>query len=130
MLIDPKGSPVRPALEETGGGTARFLHQAPEEIEVKADAGPDGAPPGSSSRRTSSSLADLDGRPVPVLTANAHHIGVRVPAGSHKIRFWIDRRPLHRALWGALAGLIGIVGLGWWGSRPSVRTPAKIPGLP
>jgi hypothetical protein len=116
VLIDPKGSPVRPPLEETGGGTARFLRVAPEEIEVEADAGPGGALL-VLQRANLLFLADLDGRAAPVLTANAHHIGVRIPAGSHKVRFWIDRRPLHRALWGALAGLIGVVGLGWWGYR-------------
>ena len=56
-------------------------------------------------------LADLDGHPVRVVTANGHHIGVRIPAGRHRVRFWIDRRPLHRALWGALAGVIGVIGL-------------------
>jgi len=112
VLIDPKGSPVQP-LEETGGGTARFLHVAPEEIEVETDAGSRGALL-VLQRANLLFLADLDGKPARVLTANAHHIGVRIPEGHHKVRFWIDRRPLHRALWGALAGLIGIVGLGLW----------------
>jgi len=113
VVIEPKGSPVRP-LEETGGGTARFLRMEPEEIEVEAEAGPGGALL-VLQRANLLFLAELDGRPVRVLTANAHHIGVRVPAGRHRVRFWIDRRPLHRALWGALAGLIGVVALGWWG---------------
>ncbi|MFY9825781.1 MAG: hypothetical protein WAM82_30685 [Thermoanaerobaculia bacterium] len=124
VLIDPKGSSPRP-VEETGGGTARFLRVAPEEIEVEADAGPGGALL-VLQRANLLFLADLDGKPAPVLTANAHHIGVRIPAGRHRVLFWIDRRPLHRALWGALAGLIGVVGVGWFswkrGSVPETRT--------
>ncbi|HYX25038.1 MAG TPA: hypothetical protein VFC23_12855 [Thermoanaerobaculia bacterium] len=115
VLIDQGGR-----LEETGGGTARFLRVAPEEIEVEADAGPAGALL-VLQRANLLFLADLDGRPVQVRTANAHHIGVRIPAGRHRVRFWIDRRPLHRALWGAAAGLIGVVGLAWW--RPRNRRP-------
>jgi hypothetical protein len=122
VLIEPRGAPVRP-LEETGGGTARFLRMEPEEIEVAADAGPGGALL-VLQRANLLFLADLDGQPAPVLTANAHHTGVRIPAGHHRVRFWIDRRPLHRALWGALAGLIGIVGVGWW-ARRQLPVPAR-----
>jgi hypothetical protein len=114
ITLDKMG-PGQP-LEETGGGTARFLRVAPEEIEVEAEAGRGGALL-VLQRANLLFKADLDDRPAPVLTANAHHIGVQVPEGRHRLRFWIDRRPLHRSLWGAAAGLIGVVGLGWWGSR-------------
>jgi hypothetical protein len=114
--ITPDKRGLGKPLEETGGGSARFLRVAPEEIEVEAEAGRGGALL-VLQRANLLFNADLDGRPARVLTANAHHIGVQVPEGRHRLRFWIDRRPLHRSLWGAVAGLIGVAGLGWWGSR-------------
>ena len=65
----------------------------------------------------SSSFAD--GRPAEIYTANGYRMAVDVPQGRHQVRFWIDRRPLHRALAGALAGLLLLMlpGLAWWGRR-------------
>ncbi len=51
--------------------------------------------------------ATVDGREVPILIANLHRIGVRVPEGEHRVEIRTDRRPLTRSLWIALAGLIG-----------------------
>ncbi|HEX4965415.1 MAG TPA: hypothetical protein VF173_31685 [Thermoanaerobaculia bacterium] len=117
VLIVPPGG----RLEETSGGTARFVRTDPEDVEVEAEAGPSGALL-VLQRANLLFLADLDGHPVRVVTANGHHLGVRVPAGRHRVRFWIDRRPLHRALWGALAGVIGVVGLAVF-SRPRSSSP-------
>jgi hypothetical protein len=56
-------------------------------------------------------LATLDGLPVPTEVANLHHLGIAVPAGRHRLRIATDRRPLHRAAWGALAGGLVLLAL-------------------
>ncbi len=42
--------------------------------------------------------ARLDGRPVPVLVANARDLAVAVPPGNHHVEFSYDRRPFHRGV--------------------------------
>jgi hypothetical protein len=42
--------------------------------------------------------AKLDGRPVPVLVANARDLAVAVPAGSHRVEFFYDRAPFGRGV--------------------------------
>ena len=108
----PPGS----AKQVTIGGTARFLRDGAESFEVETNAGPGGA--ALVAQRTNLLFeAALDGRPAEVYTANGYRLAVDVPEGRHRVRFWIDRRPLHRALAGALVGLLMLPGLAWWG-RP------------
>ena len=74
--------------------------------------------------------ATVDGRPARVLTANVHRIGVQVPAGTHRVRLYLDRRPLHRSLLGALVGLLLLPGLAVWGRRgnqPERNSPSMVP---
>jgi len=98
------------AKQVTIGGTARLLRDGPESFEVETDAGPGGA--ALVVQRTNLLFeAALDGRPAEVYTANGYRTAVDVPQGRHQVRFRIDRRPLHRALAGALAGLLMLPGL-------------------
>lgn len=49
--------------------------------------------------------ASVDGRPVPVHAANLSRIGIEVPAGLHRVRVWVDRRPF------AIGGSLSAIGL-------------------
>ena len=46
--------------------------------------------------------AEVDGRPAPLVAVNIHRLGLELDAGSHRVRLWVDRRPL----W--LAGLVAV----------------------
>ncbi|HEV8582278.1 MAG TPA: hypothetical protein VGX68_24675 [Thermoanaerobaculia bacterium] len=111
VLIGPGPSP-----QTTGGGSARILRRGPESLEVATAAGPGGALL-VIQRANLLFHATIDGRPARVLTANAHRIGVQVPAGAHRVRLEIDRAPLRRSLLGTLAGVLLLPVFGWWGSR-------------
>ena len=102
----------------TGGGTARILRRGPESYDIAVDAGPGGALL-VVQRSNLLFTATIDGKPVAVRTANAYRIGIVVPAGRHRVRLYVDRAPLHRSLAAALAGLLLVPGLGWWGWRIS-----------
>jgi hypothetical protein len=105
-----------PARQVTGGGTARFLRRGPESFEIETAAGPGGAL--LAVQRTNLLFqAAIDSHPTPLFTANAYRIGVDVPEGRHRVRFWIDRGPLHRSLAMAVIGLLLVPGLAWWGRR-------------
>jgi hypothetical protein len=114
VLAGPAGAP-----QATGGGRARILRRGPESLVIETAAGPGGA---LLVVQRSNLLfeATLDGRPAEVLTANAYRIGVQVPAGRHRVRLAIDRGPLRRSLVGALAGILLLPVLGWWGRRGRV----------
>ncbi len=108
------------------GGTVRLLRRKPEEMEIETRS------PGGSllvvQRANLLFKATVDGRPARVLTANVHRIGVEVPAGTHRVRLYIDRRPLHRSLLGALAGLLLLPALAAWGRRqPERNSPSIVP---
>ena len=106
--------------EILGGGTARILRRGPESYEIEANVRPGGAIL-VLQRAHLLFKATVDGRPAEILTANTHRIGVRLPAGRHTVRFFIDRRPFHRSLAGAAIGLLLLPGLVWWEKR--VRYP-------
>ncbi|HXT22735.1 MAG TPA: hypothetical protein VN923_18455, partial [Thermoanaerobaculia bacterium] len=55
--------------------------------------------------------AAVDDGAAPVLVADLHRLAVAVPAGEHRVRLWVDRTPLHRALSGAVAGLLTLLAL-------------------
>lgn len=99
-----------------GGGTARITRRGPESFEIVTEAGAGGALL-VLQRADLLFEATVDGRSAEVDTANAHRIGVEVPAGRHTVRLFMDRRPLHRSLAGALAGLLLLPLLVWWGRR-------------
>lgn len=127
-LTDPGFDPRSDAVifgrgrspETTGGGVARVLRHGPESCEIETDAGAGGA---LLVVQRSNLLfeAAIDGHPAEVRTANAYRIGIEVPAGRHRVRLFIDRRPLHRSLAAALAGLLLLPGLAWWGRSCRIR---------
>ncbi|HEY3566678.1 MAG TPA: hypothetical protein VGP73_02000 [Thermoanaerobaculia bacterium] len=125
-LKDPGFDPARDAVifgksilpEVTGGGTARILRRGPESYEIETAAGPGGALL-VVQRANLLFQATIDGRPAEVRTANAYRIGIEVPAGTHRVRLFVDRGPLHRSILGAVVGLLLLPGLGWWGRRQS-----------
>jgi hypothetical protein len=55
--------------------------------------------------------AQVDGRPVRVLVANARDLAVAVPAGSHQVTFAWDRTPFHRGVASQAAALVSILAL-------------------
>ncbi len=121
--FDPRTDAVLPGpgqpMEMTGGGSARILRRGPESLEIETAAGPGG---GLLVVQRADLLfhATIDGRPAEVLTANAFRIGVQVPAGLHRVRLDVDRRPLHRSLWGTMGGVLLLVVLARLG-RPRPR---------
>jgi len=117
-IIDP-GKP----MTATGGGGARIRRRGREEMEIETAAGPGGALL-VVQRANLLFKAAIDGRPARVRTANAHRIGVDVPAGAHRVRLYVDRRPLHRSLLGLLAGLLLLPALALWGRRRLLRYPS------
>jgi hypothetical protein len=56
--------------------------------------------------------ARLDGRPVPVLVANARDLAVAVPAGNHHVDFEYDRAPFQRGVTLQATGFLLIVLVG------------------
>jgi hypothetical protein len=111
------------------GGSARILRQGREEMEIETAAGPGGSLL-VVQRANLLFKALIDGRRARILTANAHRIGIQVPAGTHRVKLYLDRRPLHRSLLGALVGLLLLPALAWWGRRRGTNAPDKIPSLP
>ena len=53
--------------------------------------------------------------------ANLHRVGLELPAGSHRVRIWIDRTPFNRALGGAALGLAALPLLAFAGARAGRR---------
>ena len=53
--------------------------------------------------------ARLDGRPAPVLVANARDLAVAVPAGSHRVEFEYDRGPFSRGVGLQAAALLFVL---------------------
>jgi hypothetical protein len=98
------------------GGQARIVEKGPESLEIEAVAGPGGSLL-VVQRSHILYKAEIDGREAEVLTANLHRLGVEVPPGRHRVRFWIDRQPLQRAFFAVALGLALLPGLAWWGGR-------------
>jgi hypothetical protein len=117
--FDPRSDVVLPGDGPPiprGGGTARLLKEGPERLEIEVDAGPGGSVL-VVQRAYLLYKANVDDRPAPVLTANLHRLGVEVPAGRHRVVFWIDRTPLARSFFAVALGLALLPALATAGSR-------------
>jgi hypothetical protein len=126
--FDPRTDAVLPGkgtVVERGGGTAHIEKEGPESVEVDVEAGPGGSVL-VVQRAYMLYSAKLDGRPVPVLTANLHRLGVEVPAGRHHVSFWIDRTAFVRSFYAVALGLAFLPILAAWGGRQRAAAPAAL----
>ncbi len=122
ILPGPEDAPPS-TLPAAGDGSAapspgrvRVLAEGPESLEVATDAQAAGV---LVVQRAELPIwrAEVDGAPAAIEPANIYRIGVRVPAGAHRVRLWVDRRPLAVSSWVALAGFLGLLGLAVAGFR-------------
>ncbi|MCB1034233.1 MAG: hypothetical protein KDD47_10410 [Acidobacteria bacterium] len=109
--FDPSTATVLPGagpVQEGPGGTVEVLSVGSDGLEVEVRAEGPGAVVW---QRSHLPLyrAHLDGEEAAVEVANLHRIAVRVPAGTHRLRIWIDRRPFLQAWALSLVGLLGLV---------------------
>ena len=113
----PDASGAAPARSRQGRDRVRVVAQGPESLEVATDAPEPGV---LVVQRAELPIwrAEVDGVPAAIEPANLYRIGVRVPAGSHRVRLWVDRRPLAVSSWLAAAGLLGLLGLAAAARRP------------
>jgi hypothetical protein len=63
--------------------------------------------------------AEVDGQEAEITAANLHRLGVELEEGSHHVRVWVDRRPLHRSLALSALGLVLLGALVAWPRRRS-----------
>jgi len=129
--FDPRLDAVLPGKDgpplPRGGGTARIAKEGPERLEIDVEAGPGGSVL-VVQRAYFLYQATLDGKPVPVQTANLHRLGVEVPAGRHHVTFWIDRSALARSFYAVAFGLALLPLLAAWGTRRQQKRPvAPVP---
>ncbi len=114
-IFDPAFDPHRTAIVPGEGAvsepppdvTARvsLVSESAEEVIVDSDSD---APGVVFLRRAYLDLwrVAIDGSEVPTVIAQAARLGVAVPAGRHRVRFWIDRRPT------AAGGVLALAGAG------------------
>lgn len=144
-IFDPAFDPHRTAVIPGGGsehGVAsasadevsppRMVTNAREEVVVEVEAPVAGV---LFLRRAWLPLwrAAIDGEPAPTLIAQVARLGVAVPVGRHRVRFWIDRRPLAAGLGLSALGLVGILFLlrrpwGSPGAAPRESEPGRLRG--
>ena len=120
--VVPGDGPVRGA--ESASGSARLIANAAEEVVVDCDSGAAGV---LFLRRAYLSLwrVSIDGQAASTLIAQVARLGVAVPAGRHRVRFWIDRRPLAGGLALAVGGIVLLAFLLRRPARPGAR-PAGV----
>jgi hypothetical protein len=113
--------PGQGAARQLGGGAARVVAGGPESLEVDAEVGAGGSVL-VVQRAFLLWSATIDGRAADagVEPANLHRVGLALPAGRHRVRFWIDRSAFTRSLRGVELGLAALPLLalgGLWASR-------------
>ena len=112
-------------LQAPAEGQARLISESREEVVVDCDSSVSGV---LFLRRAYLSLwrVSIDGELAPTLIAQLARLGVAVPAGRHRVRFWIDRRPLAASVAVAFGGL----GLLVFVLRPRRRVVASAASQP
>ena len=113
--FDPNHSAVLPeggADLDGPSGSVTVVKSGPEELEVLTSSE---APGALVVQRAFLPLyrATVDGQEVPIVAANIHRLGIDVAAGSHRVRVWIDRRPLWVSSCVALGALVALIWLAW-----------------
>ncbi|MFQ5350666.1 MAG: hypothetical protein ACE5EG_09515, partial [Thermoanaerobaculia bacterium] len=109
--FDPRSAVVLPGSGPpvTGaGGRVESLASGAESLELAVDAEGPGAVV---VQRAHLPIwrAEIDGRPAPLVAANIHRLGLEIAAGEHRVRLWVDRRPLWVA--GLVAAAAAVVAL-------------------
>jgi hypothetical protein len=109
--FDPHSTAILPGEGEPlrgRGGTVRVLGRGPESWTVEVEAVDPGVVV---FRRSFLPLyrATLDGEPIGITVADLDRIGIEVPAGRHRLRLEIDRRPFRISLAASVAGLLLLV---------------------
>ncbi len=111
-LLQPGFDPLREAVlpgsgppSAGAGGRVEVVAAGPESLELAVEARGPGA---LVVHRAHLPLwrAEVDGRPAPLLAANIHRLGLELAAGSHRVRLWVDRRPLWAA--GLVAAAVAV----------------------
>jgi hypothetical protein len=119
--FDARGDVVLPGdgpPQLRAGGRVHVVRQGPESLELETLAGVRGG--GSVlvvQRAHHLWRATIDGKPAEVHAANLYRLGVEVPPGRHRVRLWLDRRPLALSFLGVALALAALPGLAWWGGR-------------
>lgn len=108
--------PPSPPGPETPQGRIRVLASGPESLELET-ASP--VPGVIVVQRAHLPLwrAAVDGAPAQIEPANLYRMGVRVPAGRHRLRLWVDRTPLRWSLTASALGVAGLAALALLGRR-------------
>jgi hypothetical protein len=106
--FSPRGSAVLAGdFEPLRGGRGRVevLARGPESLQVRTRSADEGVLVW---QRSHLPLyrATIDGREVPTRVANLTRLAVKVPAGEHEVRIWVDRRPTRVAFALSIAGLL------------------------
>jgi hypothetical protein len=116
-VVRGEGPPRRGA-----GGTARVVRETRESFEIEVDARSPGV---LVVQRASLPLyrATVDGRPAELTVANLYRLGLELPPGRHRVRIWIDRRPLRMSLAGPLAAVLALLAFGRRDRRRRASTP-------
>ena len=118
-MVSDDFDPTRMTVLPEGGvaldgptGSVTIVKSEPEKLEVLTESV---APGALVVQRAFLPLyrATIDGQEAPIVAANIHRLGIEVPAGSHRVRVWIDRRPLWVSSLVALAALLVLIGLAW-----------------
>jgi hypothetical protein len=130
--LDPEKAVVLPgrgASRDAGGeALARLM---PERVDAdRADATVTAATPGHvvfSRTYFPAWKARIDGRPAPVLVANARDLAVEIPPGTHRLEMWWDRAPFHAGVAFQAAALLAAIGLVASASA-GARARSGIPG--
>ncbi len=116
--FDARTTVVLPGEESasSAGGRATLLRETAEEIEVEVEARGESV---LLVQRTYHGIfrATVDGEDVEIEPANVHRMAVTVPAGSHHVRLWADRRPTRLAWVAAVLGTAGLLGLAVYAGR-------------
>lgn len=108
VVLAGAGSPLtRPPLSGSTG-RVEVVADGPESLELVVDASGPGA---LVVHRAHLPIwrAEIDGRAAPIVAANIHRLGLEIEPGRHRVRLWVDRRPLWAAGLVAAAAAIGVL---------------------
>ncbi|MEM9554908.1 MAG: hypothetical protein AAGC60_11660 [Acidobacteriota bacterium] len=109
-----------PGDSQSGSGDGEVLvrHETPERVELEVTSPGGGVLVASERAWLALWRARVDDTEADVLVANMHRIGVAVPAGTHRVTLWVDRRPTRVAVTASLLALATLLALAVRGRAP------------